>query len=79
MSEEADAAELFVRPFIMTGGRAEPMHDGLRLETLVVAGPEASIAGLEFERRRIGRCAPGRRWWPRWRRRPGCRWAWPRC
>jgi hypothetical protein len=53
MSEEADAQELFVRPFIMTGGRAEPMHDGLRLETLVVAGPDASLAGLEFERRRI--------------------------
>ncbi|MFJ9418147.1 MULTISPECIES: DUF742 domain-containing protein [unclassified Streptomyces] len=53
MSEEADEDALFVRPFIMTGGRAEPMHDGLRLETLVVAVPDAPLASLEFERRRI--------------------------
>jgi hypothetical protein len=28
----------FVRPFVMTGGRAEPLQADLRLETLVVAG-----------------------------------------
>ncbi|OIJ64162.1 DUF742 domain-containing protein [Streptomyces mangrovisoli] len=42
----------FVRPFIMTGGRAEPLQAGLRLETLVVAvgPPDESLA---FERRHI--------------------------
>ncbi|MFJ8017934.1 DUF742 domain-containing protein [Streptomyces sp. NPDC096339] len=53
MNEEADDDALFVRPFIMTGGRVEPMHDGLRLETLVVAAPGARTETLEFERRRI--------------------------
>ncbi|MEU3712254.1 DUF742 domain-containing protein [Streptomyces catenulae] len=52
MSEELEDA-LFVRPFIMTGGRVEPTHADLRLETLVVAVPEASPGSLEFERRRI--------------------------
>lgn len=45
--------ELFVRPFIMTGGRAEPVQAGLRLETLVASVPEAATAQVEFERRRI--------------------------
>ncbi|MFJ2904743.1 DUF742 domain-containing protein [Streptomyces sp. NPDC087212] len=42
----------FVRPFIITGGRAEPTRADLRLETLVVAvqGPDET---LEFERRHI--------------------------
>ncbi|MEV7616941.1 DUF742 domain-containing protein [Streptomyces sp. NPDC089799] len=53
MSEEADDDALFVRPFIMTGGRVEPLHDGLRLETLVVAAAGAQTETLEFERRRI--------------------------
>ncbi|MFC5909263.1 DUF742 domain-containing protein [Streptacidiphilus monticola] len=53
--EPPEAAEdaLFVRPFIMTGGRARPVHDGLRLETQVLAAPGAQYAPLEFERRRI--------------------------
>jgi hypothetical protein len=44
---------LFVRPFIMTGGRAQPVQDGLRVETLVAAAPGALAAPLEFEQRRI--------------------------
>ncbi|MBD0738327.1 DUF742 domain-containing protein [Streptomyces sp. CBMA29] len=53
MSGSAEDDALFVRPFIMTGGRAEPVQDGLRLETLVAAAPGAGSAPLEFERRRI--------------------------
>jgi hypothetical protein len=53
--EEQEATEdaLFVRPFIMTGGRVQPVQDGLRLETLVTAAPGSLFAPLEFERRRI--------------------------
>jgi hypothetical protein len=42
----------FVRPFIITGGRAEPLQADLRLETLVVAVgvPDET---LTFERRHI--------------------------
>jgi hypothetical protein len=51
----------FVRPFIITGGRALPAQADLRLETLVVArDPEGRAASepLAFERRRIvGLCA----------------------
>jgi len=43
----------FVRPFYMTGGRTQPVHDGLRLHTLVTAPPAALHAPLRFELRRI--------------------------
>ena len=43
----------FVRPFILTGGRTQPMQDGLRVETLVYAQPGTLFAPLQFERRRI--------------------------
>jgi len=42
----------FVRPFIITGGRAEPLQADLRLETLVVAVGAADET-LTFERRHI--------------------------
>lgn len=42
----------FVRPFIITGGRAEPLQDDLRLETLVVTVGTADES-LTFERRQI--------------------------
>ena len=45
--------QLFVRPFIMTGGRVRSVQDGLRLETLITAAPGSMFAPLEFERRRI--------------------------
>jgi predicted DNA-binding transcriptional regulator len=44
---------LFIRPFFMTGGRTRPLHDGLRIETIVSAQPAALSAPLRFELRRI--------------------------
>ncbi|OIV36472.1 hypothetical protein BIV57_16025 [Mangrovactinospora gilvigrisea] len=53
-AEDAGGAEaMFVRPFIMTGGRARPTRAEVRLETLVLAAPGASDAPLEFEERRL--------------------------
>ncbi|MEU4222439.1 DUF742 domain-containing protein [Actinoplanes sp. NPDC026623] len=45
--------ELVVRPFMLTGGRTRPLHDGLRIETLLHASPAALSAPLRFESRRI--------------------------
>ena len=42
-----------VRPFILTGGRTQPVHDGLRIETQLHAAPAALSAPLRFEARRI--------------------------
>ncbi|GIF08198.1 DUF742 domain-containing protein [Actinoplanes siamensis] len=42
-----------VRPFMLTGGRTRPVHDGLRIETQLVAAPAALSAPLRFESRRI--------------------------
>lgn len=44
---------VFVRPFIVTRGRTRPLHDGLRIETLVQALPAALSAPLQFEQRQI--------------------------
>jgi predicted DNA-binding transcriptional regulator len=44
---------LFIRPFFVTGGRTRPLHDGLRIETIVAARPAALSAPLRFELRRI--------------------------
>jgi hypothetical protein len=50
----ADATDdLVVRPFLLTGGRTRPLHDGLRVETLLFAQPAALSAPLRFEARRI--------------------------
>ena len=49
--EEGD--DLVVRPFMLTGGRTRPLHDGLRIETLLHAAPAALSAPLRFESRRI--------------------------
>jgi len=46
----ADAA--LVRPFMVTGGRTQPLKDGLRIETIVSARPAALSAPLRFELRR---------------------------
>jgi hypothetical protein len=43
----------FIRPFFVTGGRTRPLHDGLRIETIVSAQPAALSAPLRFELRRI--------------------------
>jgi Protein of unknown function (DUF742) len=50
---EALADAVLVRPFLVTGGRTRPLHDGLRIETLVSARPAALSAPLRFELRRI--------------------------
>lgn len=50
--EESDDG-VFVRPFIVTRGRTRPLHDGLRIETLVQARPAALSAPLQFEQRQI--------------------------
>ncbi|WP_433832995.1 DUF742 domain-containing protein [Actinoplanes sp. CA-015351] len=42
-----------VRPFMLTGGRTAPRHDGLRVETPLAAVPAALSAPLRFEARRI--------------------------
>lgn len=44
---------VFVRPFIVTRGRTRPLHDGLRIETLIRALPAALSAPLQFEQRQI--------------------------
>jgi hypothetical protein len=45
--------DTFLRPFILTAGRTQPLQDGLRIETQVVATPAALSAPLRYERRRI--------------------------
>jgi hypothetical protein len=52
-SENPTDADSFIRPFYLTGGRTRPLHDGLRLHTLVLAPPAALHAPLRFELRRI--------------------------
>ncbi|WP_328471068.1 DUF742 domain-containing protein [Actinoplanes sp. NBC_00393] len=42
-----------VRPFMLTGGRTQPLHDGLRIETQLRSVPAALSAPLRFESRRI--------------------------
>ncbi|GAA1623401.1 DUF742 domain-containing protein [Actinoplanes couchii] len=42
-----------IRPFMLTNGRTQPLHDNLRIETLLHAAPAALSAPLRFESRRI--------------------------
>jgi hypothetical protein len=42
-----------LRPFMLTGGRTQPMQDGLRIETQLYSAPAALSAPLRFESRRI--------------------------
>jgi hypothetical protein len=42
-----------IRPFLLTRGRTRPRDDGLRLETLIIARPDADSTKLRFEARRI--------------------------
>jgi hypothetical protein len=46
---ESEVDDLVVRPFIVTGGRTQPLRDDLRIETLVQATPAALTAPLRFE------------------------------
>jgi hypothetical protein len=52
-AQDADLADAaLVRPFMVTGGRTQPLEDGLRIETIVSARPAALSAPLRFELRR---------------------------
>jgi len=48
-----DDDQVLVRPYMVTGGRTRPLHDGLRVETVLRAAPGALHAPLQFEARRI--------------------------
>ncbi len=50
---EGPVEEGLVRPFFLTGGRTQPMHDGLRIQTMLTAPPGALHAPLRFELRHI--------------------------
>jgi hypothetical protein len=50
---DVDGADDFIRPFIVTEGRTQPLRDGLRIETMVRALPAALSAPLRFEKRRL--------------------------
>jgi hypothetical protein len=50
-TDDADAAR--VRPFVVTGGRTRPRHDGLRIESLVLATARAQTVALRFEQRQL--------------------------
>ncbi|HEY0002234.1 MAG TPA: DUF742 domain-containing protein [Actinoplanes sp.] len=50
---EPAGEDLFLRPFVLTGGRTRPQHDGLRIESLLLTDPAARTASLRFEARRI--------------------------
>ena len=45
--------EAVVRPFLLTGGRTQPVRDGLRTHTLITAPVSAVHAPLRFELRQI--------------------------
>lgn len=47
------AGDAGVRPFVITGGRTTPVDQRLRIETQVVATPNAHTTALSFERYRI--------------------------
>ena len=51
--DPAATDDSFLRPFILTQGRTRPLHDGLRIETLILASPAALSAPTQHERRRI--------------------------
>jgi hypothetical protein len=54
-TEEFEAEDRAVRPFIMTGGRTRPLVDHLRIETLVLATRAAMTAPLKFEEHTVVR------------------------
>jgi hypothetical protein len=54
VSEPGDANDdALVRPFLLTGGRTQPVRDGLKTHTLVTAPVSAIHAPLRFELRQI--------------------------
>ncbi len=51
--EPGAAGDAGVRPFVITQGRTAPVDERLRIETQVVATPQAESFVLDFEARRI--------------------------
>ena len=51
--DPGDAGDAGVRPFVVTNGRTRPVDERLRLETQVVATPQADGFVLDAECRRI--------------------------
>ena len=51
--DDEDEEGALIRPFLVTGGRTQPLQDGLRVETLISARPAALSAPLRFELRAI--------------------------
>jgi hypothetical protein len=52
--EEGDGIDdLVIRPFLLTGGRTQPVQEGLRVETLIQAQQGALMGNLRFEARQI--------------------------
>jgi len=49
--DEAD--DLVIRPFLLTGGRTRPAQEGLQVESLIQARPDALRSNLRFEARQI--------------------------
>jgi hypothetical protein len=45
--------DIVIRPFLLTGGRTAPAQAGLRVETLIQAGPHAATRAQRFEARQI--------------------------
>ena len=52
-ADAAVADGTLVRPFLVTGGRTQPLRAGLRLESLVHSSSAALSAPLRFELRQI--------------------------
>ena len=52
-AEGARAADLVIRPFLLTGGRTRPAQNGLLIEALIQARPGAAEVALRFEARQI--------------------------
>jgi hypothetical protein len=52
-ADGAVADDTLVRPFLVTGGRTQPLQAGLRLESLVHSSSAALSAPLRFELRKI--------------------------
>ncbi len=48
-----DADDVFIRPFLLTGGRTRPAREGLAIETLIQSRPGAMTSSLRFETRQI--------------------------
>lgn len=48
-----EAEDLVIRPFLLTGGRTRPAQEGLRVESLIQARPDALRSNLRFEARQI--------------------------